>query len=103
MDSFGFATTDSGTGKKGIDEGEKLGLLFDGNFDSVLSNLRSNQLQVGMHVQGIATADGKSDVFVSSVEIIKPPAPVEVPEPATLVGLGLAFGGMLASRRRQSN
>lgn len=27
----------------------------------------------------------------------------EVPEPATLVGLGLAFGGMLVSRRRQSN
>ena len=64
----------------------------------MISSLKSNQLKIGMHVQGIY--NGKSDVFVSSVEIIKP---VEVPEPATLVGLGLAFGGMLASRRRQSN
>ncbi|WP_072720622.1 PEP-CTERM sorting domain-containing protein [Planktothrix tepida] len=31
------------------------------------------------------------------------PKAVSVPEPTTLVGLGLAFGGMLASRRRKSH
>lgn len=98
VDSFGFASTQQGANQAGVDQKEALGLLFDGNFDSVISSLKSNQLKIGMHVQGIY--NGKSDVFVSSVEIIKP---VEVPEPATLVGLGLAFGGMLASRRRQSN
>jgi hypothetical protein len=102
-DSFGFAATSPGANKAGIDQKEKFGLLFDGNFDSVISNLKSNQLRIGMHVQGITTTGGGSDTFVSYVAPVKPPAPVEVPEPTTLVGLGLAFGGMLASRRRQSN
>ncbi|MBE9145522.1 PEP-CTERM sorting domain-containing protein [Planktothrix mougeotii] len=96
--SFGFATTSQGSGNGGIDAGEKLGLLFDGNFQSVISALTSNQLTVGMHVQGIGIANGASDTFISGN-----PENVKVPEPATLAGLGLAFGGMLASRRRKSH
>ncbi|SKB14174.1 conserved exported hypothetical protein [Planktothrix sp. PCC 11201] len=99
-DSIGFNSIQQGANRDGIDQTEKLGLLFDGSFDKVISKLNSNQLKVGMHVQGIY---GKSDTFASYVAPPKPPAPVEVPEPTTLVGLGLAFGGMLASRRRQSN
>ena len=99
-DSIGFNSIRQGSNKDGIDQTEKLGLLFDGSFDKVISKLNSNQLKVGMHVQGIY---GKSDTFASYVEPPTPKPPVEVPEPATLVGLGLAFGGMLASRRRQSN
>ncbi|CAD0229327.1 MULTISPECIES: PEP-CTERM sorting domain-containing protein [Planktothrix] len=99
-DSIGFNSIRQGSNKDGIDQTEKLGLLFDGSFDKVISKLNSNQLKVGMHVQGIY---GKSDTFASYVAPPKPPAPVEVPEPTTLVGLALAFGGMLASRRRQSN
>ncbi len=98
-DIFSFSAVNPSP-KKGINQGETLGLLFNGNFDKVIASLNSNQLKIGMHVQGLA--NGKSDTFASYVA---PPAPkpVEVPEPATLVGLGLAFGGMLASRRRQSN
>jgi PEP-CTERM motif len=57
---------------------------------------------------GVSTKNGKAQalshasLFVANVTTVTPP-PVEVPEPATLVGLGLAFGGMLASRRRQSH
>jgi len=100
VDSFGFSSTKQGANQAGVDQKEALGLLFDGNFDSVISSLKSNQLKIGMHVQGIY--DGKSDVFASYVAPSKPPVQ-EVPEPTTLVGLGLAFGGMLASRRRKSH
>ncbi len=102
--SFGFASTKQGANQAGIDQKEALGLLFDGNFDNVISSLKSNQLKIGMHVQGITVTGGGSDTFASYY--VAPPkvsAPIEVPEPATLVGLGLAFGGMLASRRRQSH
>ncbi|MFM6402930.1 MAG: PEP-CTERM sorting domain-containing protein, partial [Planktothrix sp.] len=95
---FDFGATSPGSNKAGIDGGEKFGLLFDGDFQSVINALTSNQLTVGMHVQGIAMANGASDTFISGN-----PGNVKVPEPATLVGLGLAFGGMLASRRRQSH
>lgn len=103
-DSFGFASTKQGANQAGIDQKEALGLLFDGNFESVISNLKSNQLKIGMHVQGITATGGGSDTF-ASYYVAPPttPTPVEVPEPTTLVGLALAFGGMLVSRRRQSN
>jgi len=57
---------------------------------------------------GVSTNKGKgqalshASLFAANVTTVNSPS-VEVPEPATLVGLGLAFGGMLASRRRQSN
>ncbi|VXD17000.1 conserved exported hypothetical protein [Planktothrix serta PCC 8927] len=57
---------------------------------------------------GVSTNKGQgqalshASLFAANVTTVTPP-PVEVPEPATLVGLGLAFGGMLASRRRQSH
>ncbi|WP_254173978.1 PEP-CTERM sorting domain-containing protein [Planktothrix pseudagardhii] len=95
---FGFSTTASGSGNNGIDAGEKLGLLFEGNFASVIESLTNKEFQIGMHVQGLD--GGGSDAFVSGDP--KPPVK-DVPEPATLVGLGLAFGGMLASRRRKSH
>lgn len=52
--------------------------------------------------KGKGRALSHASLFVANVTTVTPP-PVEVPEPATLVGLGLAFGGMLASRRRQSH
>ncbi|WRH65747.1 MAG: hypothetical protein RSE13_18420 [Planktothrix sp. GU0601_MAG3] len=80
VDSFGFASTKQGANQAGIDQKEALGLLFDGNFDNVISSLKSNQLKIGMHVQGITATGGGSDTFASYVAPPKPPAPVEVPE-----------------------
>ena len=79
VDSFGFASTKQGAGKAGIDKGEKLGILFDANFDNVINSLKANQLKIGMHVQGIAVANGQSDVYVSNY--VAPPAPVVVTPP----------------------
>lgn len=61
-----------------------------------------NTIGVSTNKQGKAQALSHASLFAANVTTVTPP-PVEVPEPATLVGLGLAFGGMLASRRRQSN
>ncbi|MBE9145521.1 PEP-CTERM sorting domain-containing protein [Planktothrix mougeotii] len=57
---------------------------------------------VSTNKQGKAQALSHASLFVANVTTVTPP-PAEVPEPTTLVGLGLAFGGMLASRRRQSH
>ncbi|WP_254173979.1 PEP-CTERM sorting domain-containing protein [Planktothrix pseudagardhii] len=57
---------------------------------------------VSTNKQGKAQALSHASLFVANVTTVTPP-PAEIPEPATLVGLGLAFGGMLASRRRQSH
>ncbi|MBD2485269.1 PEP-CTERM sorting domain-containing protein [Planktothrix sp. FACHB-1365] len=61
-----------------------------------------NTIGVSTNKQGKAQALSHASLFAANVTTVTPP-PAEVPEPTTLVGLGLAFGGMLASRRRQSH
>jgi hypothetical protein len=81
-----------GGGANRINEGEKLGITFDGNFNNVISALQSEDLRVGIHVQELP--QGQSDSFVSDG------GKAEVPEPLTILGTSAAFGfGVLFKKK----
>ena len=83
---------------KGINPGEFLDIKFSllsGDFDSVLSDIGSGKLRMGMHV--ISFANGGSESFVNGDPPIDPVVPL--PTPVTLAGAGLMC--LAAIRRRR--
>ncbi|MFP4007323.1 MAG: hypothetical protein ACLFV6_04855, partial [Spirulinaceae cyanobacterium] len=59
--SFGIQAKKPGSNKDGIDANEFLSVAFTADYDSVLADVQSGALRVGMHVQGIETANFNSD------------------------------------------
>ncbi|EAW33429.1 PEP-CTERM sorting domain-containing protein, partial [Lyngbya sp. PCC 8106] len=98
VSSFGFKATSPGANKAGVDQGESLGILFDGKFEDVIASFKSGDVRVGMHVQGIG--NGYSDAFYTKPSSIPSEStqPQEVPEPGTLFGL-LTLGGMVFGKK----
>ena len=88
------ADSDSPTSHNGVNPGELVGFRFNTDFASVLSNLNSGALRVGIHAQ--AFANGGSESFVSV------PPRVSVPEPGVLMLFGLGLAGLGVARRRRS-
>ena len=82
-----------GSNKQGIDDGEVGAFLFSGIYADAASALQSGDLRVGIHVQGIPFYN--SDSYVSS-STVSP-----VPEPSTLLLVGLGIMGFAAFRRKR--
>ncbi|HIK09872.1 MAG TPA: PEP-CTERM sorting domain-containing protein [Oscillatoriaceae cyanobacterium M33_DOE_052] len=90
---------------RGVNPGEWVSVLFNLNsgqtLQNVFDNLASQDMRVGIHVQGFA--NGGSESFVNLPPRGVTPPPAQVPEPATLLGLGLVGGLMAGSRRRKNS
>ena len=98
-DNVGFnadlaiGSVEQGANKDGIDLGETLGVIFNSPSASVIeAAINSGDLRVGIHVQGIAVANGRSDSYINT----KP-----VPVPGFL--LGVMAAGALGSTRLLKN
>lgn len=99
---IGFGAT-TGVGSRppvspnGVNPGEWLKLVFTLNtgstFASLLTNLATGDLRIGMHVQSIGAWEN-SESFVNG-------PPLVTPEPASLILLGTGLAGAVAARRRR--
>lgn len=98
--TIGFASSfsadsDPPAQPNGVNPGESLGILFDllsgGTFGDVIASLTSNELRIGIHVQGFAS--GGSESFVNNAN--------PVPEPATMLLLGVGLIGLAAVGKKK--
>jgi len=90
------ADSDSPVATNGVNPGEWVGLYFTPEVNQTIADiiaaLDDDTLRAGIHVQ--AFADGGSESFVTG----EVPAPV--PEPSTLLLLGIALTGLALFRKR---
>jgi len=93
MTDFGFGVADGVSGSaKGVGAGESVGFVFDllggATLADVIDDINDGTLRIGLHITGFA--DEGSESFVN------------VPEPATLILLGLGSLALIGRRRRRS-
>jgi hypothetical protein len=80
--------------------------LFTGIDFSIADNLKGvfNTIGVALDGSGEAGKDlSHASLFVANKALVEAPTKRRVPEPSTIVGLGLAIGGIVITRRRKSN
>jgi hypothetical protein len=91
---YAFSSNNGDGNAWGVQAGETLGLRFTGNYNNVIFALKSGDLKVGLHVQGLP--NGASDSYISSIANTE-----TTPEPLTMLAAGAAvgFGTMFKKQR----
>jgi hypothetical protein len=87
-------TADSPAPTNGINPGEFLGIKFNGSYSAVFAAVEGGDLRVALHVQAYA-ATGASESLVDGPS-------TQVPEPTTVLLLGLGLVGLAGLRRKMS-
>jgi hypothetical protein len=93
--SFG---ADNPAPTNGVQNSEHAAFLFTGNFGDVLTAMQEDpaKLQVGIHVISIDQSRVSSDSYVNTPPPTDPPPPGgdPVPEPATMILMGMGMIGL---------
>jgi hypothetical protein len=86
------ADSNSPVQPNGVNPGEYLQILFNGDFDETSAALGDGSLRIGIHVQGFT--DGQSESFVNRG--------TPVPEPATILLISVGLLGVAGANRIKS-